>query len=335
MPRECSFQANDWTVLSRAWFPVARSDEVAEKPIAARLLDVDVVVYRTGAMARVARDLCSHRGAALSRGWVEDDTIVCPYHGFHYAPDGRCTLVPAHPELPISPKLRIVTFPTVERFGLIWCTLNGMTRACRSSRHGTIPSSSRSWRRPSTSTARPGGRSKASSMSRISPGRTPKSFGEGASPIVPTYKVERTARGIRAEYASNVSNYPRGFQHLAPPDFVWLRVFEVYPPFAARLIVHFPDGGRLWILNAASPIAARKTRLFCPLARNFDKDGPVDDVHKFNLLIFNEDRVIVESQRPEDLPLDVQMEAHIAADRTSIAYRKLLKEMGLGALYVS
>ena len=38
---------------------------------------------------------------------------------------------------------------------------------------------------------------------------------------------------------------------------------------------------------------------------------------------------------PEDLPLDIQMEAHIAADRTSIAYRKLLKEMGLGQLYVS
>ena len=58
-------------------------------------------------------------------------------------------------------------------------------------------------------------------------------------------------------------------------------------------------------------------------------------MHKFNLLIFKEDKVIVESQWPEDLPLDVQMEAHIAADRTSIAYRKLLKEMGLGALYVS
>src|SRR5262245_24309539 len=86
IPRECSFQASDWAVLSRAWFPVARSDELADKPIAARLLDVDVVVYRTGATARVARDLCSHRGAALSRGWVQDDTIVCPYHGFHYAP---------------------------------------------------------------------------------------------------------------------------------------------------------------------------------------------------------------------------------------------------------
>ena len=127
---------------------------------------------------------------------------------------------------------------------------------------------------------------------------------------------------MRAEYLSSMSNYPRGLQHLAPPDFMWLRVFEVYPPFAARLIIHFPNGGRLWILNAASPIAARKTRLFCPLARNFDKDSPIDEVHKFNLLIFNEDRVIVELQRPEDLPLDLQMEAHIAADRTSIAYRR-------------
>jgi phenylpropionate dioxygenase-like ring-hydroxylating dioxygenase large terminal subunit len=112
-------------------------------------------------------------------------------------------------------------------------------------------------------------------------------------------------------------------------------VFEVFPPFAARLIVHFPDNGRLWILNAASPIAARKTRLFCPLARNFDKDGSIEAVHEFNFRIFNEDRVIVESQKPEDLPLDIQMEAHIAADRTSIAYRKLLKEMGLGTQYIS
>jgi phenylpropionate dioxygenase-like ring-hydroxylating dioxygenase large terminal subunit len=81
--------------------------------------------------------------------------------------------------------------------------------------------------------------------------------------------------------------------------------------------------------------SARKTRLFCPLARNFNKDGPLDEVHAFNLQIFNEDRVIVESQKPEDLPLDMQMETHIPADRTSIAYRKLLKSMGLGRMYVS
>ncbi len=152
---------------------------------------------------------------------------------------------------------------------------------------------------------------------------------------MPSYWVERTERGIRAKYLSSISNYPHALRHMAPSDFHWLRVFEVFPPFAARLIVHYPDGGRLWILNAASPISARKTRLFCPLARNFDKDGPIEDVHAFNLQIFNEDRVIVESQRPEDLPLDLQMEAPIAADKTSVAYRRLLKGMGLGSHYVS
>ena len=45
--------------------------------------------------------------------------------------------------------------------------------------------------------------------------------------------------------------------------------------------------------------------------------------------------MIVESQKPEDLLLDMQMEVHIAADRTSIAFRKLLKSMGLGRMYTS
>jgi hypothetical protein len=132
-----------------------------------------------------------------------------------------------------------------------------------------------------------------------------------------------------------MSNYPKHLRHLAPEGFQWRRVFEVFPPFSARLTVHFPNEGRLCILNAASPISARKTRLFCPLARNFGKDGPLEDVYAFNKQIFNEDRVIVESQKPEDLPLDLQMEAHIPADRSSIAYRMVLKEMGLGAMYVS
>jgi vanillate O-demethylase monooxygenase subunit len=38
---------------------------------------------------------------------------------------------------------------------------------------------------------------------------------------------------------------------------------------------------------------------------------------------------IVERQKPEDLPLDTGAEFHIAADRTSAEYRRLLKGMGL------
>jgi vanillate O-demethylase monooxygenase subunit len=39
---------------------------------------------------------------------------------------------------------------------------------------------------------------------------------------------------------------------------------------------------------------------------------------------------MVESQRPEEIPLDLTEEFHIAADRLSAAYRKALRAMGLG-----
>jgi phenylpropionate dioxygenase-like ring-hydroxylating dioxygenase large terminal subunit len=334
-PRDCTFHLSDWDVLSRSWFPVARADELTDRPIKARLLDVDLVVYRTGQVARVARDLCFHRGAALSMGWVEDDVIVCPYHGFRYGPDGRCVGVPAHPDMAISPKLRIVTLPAVERFGLIWTTLNGVDEYFADFEAWDDPDF-QAIMAPTIDINGSAGRQVEGflDVAHFAWAHV-ETFGDRSNPIVPSYKVERTERGIRAEYLSSVSNYPRGLQHRAPADFQWLRVFEVFPPFSARLIIDFPRGDRLWILNAASPVSGRRTRLFCPIARNFDKQSPVEDVYEFNLKVFNEDRVIVESQKPEDLPLDVQMEAHIAADRTSIAYRKLLKEMGLGAQYVS
>jgi phenylpropionate dioxygenase-like ring-hydroxylating dioxygenase large terminal subunit len=45
--------------------------------------------------------------------------------------------------------------------------------------------------------------------------------------------------------------------------------------------------------------------------------------------IFEEDRAIVESQRPELLPLDLQAELHLRSDRVAIAYRTWLKQLGL------
>jgi vanillate O-demethylase monooxygenase subunit len=88
-------------------------------------------------------------------------------------------------------------------------------------------------------------------------------------------------------------------------------------------------------MNAASPVSARVTRLFVPIARNFDKDLPVQQVYDFNRLIFEEDKAIVESQQPEWLPLDPLAEFHIMADRSSIAYRRALRKMGFDQFFSS
>ena len=62
---------------------------------------------------------------------------------------------------------------------------------------------------------------------------------------------------------------------------------------------------------------------------------PIEATLDFNYQVFAEDIAIVERQFPEDLPIDLQAEAHFPADRSSITYRKGLKALGLGRSYTS
>lgn len=334
-PRDCTFSKEDWTVLANYWYPISRIDEISEKPLAVKLLDVDLVVYKANEKIIVARDLCLHRGTPLSMGWVEGDNIVCPYHGFSYGPTGNCTSIPAHPDANISPRLCITIYPVALRYGLLWTSLTGEEE--------TIPPLY-AWDDENYLNILPPTIDIDGSAGRQIEGFLDvshfawvhhESFGSRDNPFVPSYQVEKTDYGLHAEYVSTVSNYPKGAEHLAPPDFKWLRVFDIYPPLAASLTVHFPNNGQLHILNVLCPISARKTRLFSPMARNFDKDAPIEATYEFNLRIFNEDREMVEAQKPEELPLDLQAEVHIAADKTSVAYRQLLKQLGLGTTYTS
>ena len=67
--------------LLACWHPVGYSDEIkADKPFGTILLDEPVVIWRTSdGTPHAMRDLCIHRGTALSLGWIKDDCLVCPY----------------------------------------------------------------------------------------------------------------------------------------------------------------------------------------------------------------------------------------------------------------
>jgi len=337
LPRNCTFAPGDWQVLSAFWYPIAFSREASERPLGVTLLDRSLVVWRTETGLSVADDLCLHRGVPLSMGSVRGGRLTCCYHGFQYAPDGQCVRVPANPQAAIPKKLCLKTYPVLERYGLIWTCLNG-----DGSDRG-LPEFPE-WDDPDYQQILPEAIELDAAAGRQVEGFVDvahfawvhhESFADPDNPVVPDYKAVPTATGVRAEYLSDVSNFPKGLQHRAPEGFEWLRVFEVTLPFVARLTVHFPENGRLHILNAASPISARKTKVFVPICRNFDKDAPLEPVYEFNYQVFAEDKRIVERQCPEDLPLDISAEAHIGADRTSIAYRKALRALGLGEAYTT
>jgi phenylpropionate dioxygenase-like ring-hydroxylating dioxygenase large terminal subunit len=332
-PNGCTFSDSDWSALAPFWHPIAFSHEVTTGPYAATLLDERVVVFRlSDGSLTAARDICAHRGVPISLGRVENDEIICKYHGLRYDRNGCCTCIPAHPGGTISPRLRLVTFPVEERFGLVWVRLLDT---------GALPLPQMDeWSDPDYLQVLPDSVTMGASAGRQVEGFLDvshfafvheRSFGEPDNPVVPDYPVLKTSSGFVADYVSTVSNYSHEYKHLNPPGFLWRRRFELFLPFAAKLTVFFPEGGQLHILNAASPISARKTRLFVPICRNFDKEAPLQATLDFNNQVFAEDVAIVERQFPEDL----QAEAHFPADRSSIAYRQGLAALGLSRKFTA
>jgi vanillate O-demethylase monooxygenase subunit len=336
LPRDCTFQESDWRVLANFWYPVAVASHIADQPVPVTLLDQKLVIYRHGKGLTVANNLCLHRGVPLSMGWCQEGHIVCKYHGFRYNEEGQCVDIPAHPGAAIPPKLKLHTYLVQERYGLVWVCLSGRPA-------NALPDIPQ-WDDSTFQHAIPQPLDLKAAAGRQLEGFLDvahfawihhETFGDRSNPVVPTYAVERTRTGLHIEYRSTVGDYLRqDGSAYASADGV-LRVFDVTLPFSARLVVHMPDSARLVILDSASPVSARKTRMFPVLLRNYDTTESVQPFIDYNNKIFAEDTDIVQAQCPEDLPIDLVEEVHIRADRTSIAYRQELGRLGLGRTYTT
>lgn len=111
-------------MLRRYWHPVTAASELtADRPMKrVRLLAEDLLIYRDpqGGFGCVGEQ-CSHRGASLYYGFLEDGGIRCPYHGWLYDREGRCLEQPFEPpQSMLRHTLRHPAYPVEERAGLLF-----------------------------------------------------------------------------------------------------------------------------------------------------------------------------------------------------------------------
>lgn len=118
----CSFVYNTW--YCAAW-----SEELTDQPLARKMLNDPIVLFRDSAgHPKAIRDMCSHKLAPLSLGKVLGDNIECPYHGLQFDGTGRCVLNPhGNGATPRSAQVR--SYPLVERDTILWIWLGDPSAA--------------------------------------------------------------------------------------------------------------------------------------------------------------------------------------------------------------
>lgn len=316
--------------LRHYWYPVAASKELGEKPLGVHLLGEKLVLFRAQGRVVGFKDLCVHRGTPLSHGWVEDGTIVCAYHGWAYAPEGACVRIPTlDPSQSIPRKARATVYRTQERYGLIW--------ACLDDPHAPLPEFAELEDPTLHTFPLYSGPTDLGAIWQTSAARMienfidsshfawihPGTFGRRDMPEIPSFDMERRDNELRWELDLPV---PSGEMMWGVARHRYRMVF----PFNAQLIRVMPEGKQLVVSLAVTPIASKQIRRHVFVSRDFTLEMPDAEFRARIWPVTEQDRAVVESQRPEELPVDLAEEMHIKGpDAPSVEYRRMLAAIGL------
>jgi phenylpropionate dioxygenase-like ring-hydroxylating dioxygenase large terminal subunit len=317
--------------LSQYFYPIARSEDVVEELRTFPLLGEDVLVFRDGDGRPVAfRDLCIHRGSKLSLGErTPDGNVRCAYHGWEYDCEGRCVRIPSLPlDASIPGKARAITYSAEEAYGAVWVALEEPVAP-------VPPFPNDEWDDPAWRGFLICVQDWESSAGRILENFCDMSHLPWVHPQMSTpdeaeqapFDVWQTATGL----GYTIEHQDRPGPRLPFTSGRVLDEFVATMPFTAHLRQVLGAGGETTIVSISlAPIGPARSRVYMWSTRNHhlepDGDAPLRD---FALLVMGQDQAIVESQRPELIPLDLRAEMHLRVpDAFSIVYRRLLEEFG-------
>lgn len=314
-------------VLVNEWYPVMWARDLQAAPQSVRLLGEQVVVFRTSTGVYAFRDLCIHRGSALSLGRVENDTLVCAYHGWSYGCNGQCVRIPSNKNPHAIPaKARAETYHCAEKYGMIWVCL-GEPRAA-------LPDHPE-WSDPGYRTVHCGPIQFAAQGPRVMENLIDIShlmwvhdgiLGDSNLPEVPDFEVQRTAYGFQSSEVVFYQPNPFG----TGQGMTGALSYDIISPLACRISKTTRETGEISaMLFCVVPESEQATSIYTLRSRNYALNEPDEDFAAFQTRITLQDKPVVESQRPELVPLNLSEELHLKSDRLAIEYRRWLRELGV------
>lgn len=322
----------DDPILVNDWHPVASLKQLEHQPIlGTRLLGEDIVVWKLGEQYQVWQDLCIHRGAKLSLGKLEGDCLKCPYHGWTYSAEGRCVRMPAHPNQTPPAKAEVKKYLAQERYGLVW--------ACLGTPSNDIPRFPE-WDNPNMGKAvcGPFAHIRAHGPRLIENYLDAAHFpfvhegvlGDPKHPELGEFEVRITANGVESDPIAIYQPDPYG-GNAGQVTYT----YHAFRPLTGHFTKHMSTANGSAATNGMMLVVTPHDELdstgWFVVATTAVRDDEIleRDYTPRIAQIFEEDRAIVESQRPELLPLDLQAELHLRSDRVAIAYRTWLKQLGV------
>jgi phenylpropionate dioxygenase-like ring-hydroxylating dioxygenase large terminal subunit len=322
---------NDWHVVGVC------EDVVPGNLVPVTLLERDLVAWReTDGQLHVWEDLCVHRGARLSKGSICDDKVVCPYHGWNYDGSAQCVLMPAAPNETPMKKARAIAHQVIERYGFIW--------VCMGAPEKDIPVFPE-WEDDSYTKVICGPYEFRSGYRAVENFIDPTHFPfvhagvngilDSPDPIAP-YEVEETTTGLATTEIRVTQPYgdPRNVPVIAYYAYQCLRPLVAY--FRKRVVIADParaaegnPNDRFCTFLTAQQIDATHSIVRICCAMNFSPAPTTEEVRKRQDLVYAQDSAIVDTQRPERIPVDLRYELHHRSDLLGQKYRTWLRNQGV------